>query len=78
MASQPAKDGMFWGRWHTPCPGTADDGECCSGTEWEVHHVFRNHYRHDEDDRWRVMVPGVEQTQPIDAFEWGEEVVRRT
>jgi hypothetical protein len=41
-----------------------------------VHLVFRNHYRVDEDDQFRVMVPGVGQTQPLSAFEWGEEVVR--
>lgn len=72
----PAHEGFFWGRWHTPAPGTADDGDCCGGTEWEVHHVVRNHHRDDDDERLMVMVPGVEKWQPLDAFEWGAEVVR--
>lgn len=76
MTDAPNKDGFFWGRWHTPAPGTDDDGEGCGGKEWEVHHVFRNHYGDEEDDRWRVMVPGVAKSQPLSAFEWGEEVVR--
>jgi hypothetical protein len=74
MNKAPGKEGFFWGRWHTPAPGTADGGECCNPTIWEVHCVFRNHWRINHDDEFRVSVPGVEKSQPINGFEWGPEV----
>lgn len=66
-ASVPTEPGFYWGRWHTPAPGTVDNGDCCCGTEWEVHKV-------SEEDPTRAFVPGVPQTQPLDAFEWGPRV----
>lgn len=72
MAIVPARPGFYWGRWHTPVPGTADDGEMCIGTEWAVHEVFRGGF----DEGLRAFVPGVEKSQSLDAFEWGPEVVR--
>ena len=71
----PDKEGSFWGRWHTPEAGTQDCGECCNGNVWEIHAVFDNN-GFDGEDRFRVLVPGVERSQPLDAFEWGEEVER--
>lgn len=40
MHTIPDKPGFYWGCWHTPAPGTADNGEMCTGTDWEVHNVF--------------------------------------
>lgn len=74
--SIPTKEGFYWGRWHTACPGTADEGDCCMGTEWEVHHVVTNDFDPDAPDHLMVMVPGVAKWQPLDAFEWGPEVSR--
>ena len=70
----PAGEGFWWGRWHTPAPGTADDGECCGGTVWEVHAVWRNALDPSHPEHLRVSVPGVERPQPLDAFEWGPQV----
>ncbi|RWR14234.1 hypothetical protein [Paenirhodobacter populi] len=72
MTDQPKKSGFYWGRWHTPARGTADGGEMCTGTAWEVHEVWLAGF----DEGLKVFVPGVEKSQPLDAFEWGEEVVR--
>lgn len=71
MDMTPNKEGFFWGRWHTPAAGTAED--CCCGTIWEVHEVWCADL-HGES--LLVSVPGVETSQPLDAFEWGEEVIR--
>lgn len=73
----PTKEGFFWGRWHTPCAGTRDIGECCPGAEWEVHHVVVNTIDPSDDEHLMAMVPGVEKWQPLDAFEWGEEIAER-
>ena len=75
QSGRPTKPGFYWGRWHTPAPGTADDGEMCSGAEWEVHSVFHDGFG-GPDDELLAFVPGVEKSQPLDAFEWGAEVVR--
>jgi len=71
----PEEPGHYWGRWHSPAPGTVDDGECCDGEEWEVHQVFVNSVE-PGPDRLRVFVPGVEESQPLDGFEWGPEVLK--
>lgn len=73
MGDTPTKPGFYWGRWHTPAPGTADDGEMCDGMEWGVHFVWGGF---SLDEYYRVFVPGVAASQPLDAFEWGEEVPR--
>jgi len=68
---QPRTPGFFWGRWHTPAPGTADDGECCDPREWAVHQVVEVSLGRDD---LMAFVHGVETLQPLDAFEWGAEV----
>lgn len=73
---KPTHKGFFWGRWHTPCAGTADNGDPCSGDEWEVHHVVENCLDEDDEEYLMVEVPGVSKWQPLDAFEWSEEVIR--
>lgn len=74
----PDHEGFFWGRWHTPAPGTADNGEMCAGDEWEVHFVFEAGlgFSGPRGEDLAVFVPGVQAAQPLDAFEWGEEVPR--
>ncbi len=72
----PTKKGIFWGSWHTPAPGTADDGEGCGGKEWQAHRVVENRLDQDLPDCLVAMVPGVEKWQPLDAFEWGGEIIR--
>lgn len=69
----PQKEGFYWGRWHTPAPGTADGGECCSGegAEWEVHRVVCTRVRPLE---LMAFVLGVEKLQPLNCFEWGVRV----
>lgn len=73
MAGAPTRPGFYWGRWHTPAPGTVDIDDICGGTIWEVHEVWcADLYGRS----LRVSVPGDDASQPLDAFEWGEEVPR--
>lgn len=67
----PTKPGLYWGRWHTPAPGTADGGAMCLDEEPSVHDVFEN-----APGELLAFIHGVEAPQPLSAFEWGEEVVR--
>lgn len=69
----PSKPGAYWGRWHTPSPLTADNGEMCSGNLWEVHQVFKDGTGTDPDELL-AFVPGIEASQSINAFEWGPKV----
>lgn len=73
MTGIPDKEGFFWGRWHTPAPGTADDGEMCDGAEGAGHFVWDGW---SAAEPFAVFVPGVAKAQPLDAFDWGEEVPR--
>lgn len=66
---QPDRIGHYWGRWHTPAPGTADSGYMCDGDTWEVHQVWM-------DDELKVFVPGVSKPQYVDGFEWGPRVAQ--
>lgn len=79
MSAVPQHPGFYWGRWHTPENGADhgfdQDGEICTGLDWEVHMVACD--RTDcTGKRLVAFVPGVEKTQPLEAFEWGEEVTR--
>ena len=68
----PAREGHFWAKQHTADPRTADYGKegFCLSDSWEVVQVFDN-----AENDWRAHVPGVEQSQPVEFFEWGPEVV---
>ncbi len=72
MGNTPTREGFFWGRWHTPAPGTTGGDDATPGTIWEVHSVWFV----DHSMPLLVFVPGFEKPQPMDAFEWGEEVPR--
>ena len=71
---RPTQEGHYWGRWHTPEPGTADNGNQCMGDEWEVHQVFRNDTGNIVPD-FRAFVPGVAASQALSSFEWGPAVL---
>jgi len=71
--STPKAPGFYWGRWHTPAPGTDDNGEGCAGDEWEVHEVWSVSLQ-SEPLHLSVFVPGVSTSQPLSAFEWGPHV----
>ena len=70
----PTEPGTYWGRWHTPAPDTRDGKDACPGDSWEVHRVFIHAVDPDDPEQLRAFVPGVEESQPLDGFEWGPRV----
>jgi hypothetical protein len=68
----PAKPGFYWAVWLTPSPGTRDAEALMSASEWEVVYVFENGISFQDRDYLRVLVTGVEQSQSIQNFRWGE------
>lgn len=65
------REGFWWAKWIKADPGTADDGEGCSGDKWEPVEVVANVVLPESQDDWRVAVLGVEKSQSVENFEWG-------
>lgn len=76
MSNTPTKEGFYWGKWLTACPGTRDyeNGGDVGSYEREVMHVVVNTLDTTDPEHLMVMVPGVEKWQGLDSFEWGDEV----
>lgn len=73
------REGFWWARWIRADPGTADDGEAAShSNHFEPVEVFAN-CTDDPGSKepWRVAVIGVEKSQSVENFEWGEPVAPR-
>jgi len=70
MYSVPASEGHYWAKWKIASPETPPDMRG-TGDEWEVVQVWDNN---SKQEPFRVSVPGVEQSQELDAFYWGPKV----
>jgi len=68
--TMPDAEGFYWGIWRIKAEGTRDEEES-PGSEWEVMRVMHNG---DPDNEFIVLVPGVEQWQPLENFHWGQKV----
>jgi hypothetical protein len=77
MTNTPTKAGFYWARWIIPAPGTADNGDPCSGeaATWEPVEVWENTLDADHPEHLRAHVFGVAQGQPLENFQWGVEIV---
>lgn len=64
----PNAEGHYWGKFVHKMP----NGEDWVSVDWEVVQVFDN--GGEDCDMLRVAVPGIEPSQPIDAFTWGPRV----
>lgn len=71
--SIPKSPGHYWARWRIKSQGTAEEDDPPSG-QWEVVQVFQNCIDEDDDEYLMVAVPGVERSQAIENFHWGERV----
>ena len=67
----PKKAGFYWAVWLTPSPNTRDGKELTPSSEWEVVYVFENGMSAQDAEYLRVLVTGVEQSQPVENFRWG-------
>ena len=69
----PDKAGHYWARWKIKNPGTAEEDDPPSG-QWEVVQVFENCIDPDDGEYLMVAVAGVERSQSVENFHWGERV----
>lgn len=70
---KPKKAGHYWARWKIKSPGTAEEDDPPSG-QWEVVQVFENCIDETDDEYLMVAVAGVERSQSLENFFWGERV----
>jgi hypothetical protein len=70
--NRPTKPGFYWALWLKASPGTHNGDELTPALDWEVVEVWLNHIRDDEEEKFGVSVPGVQETQWPEDFEWGE------
>lgn len=69
----PTNPGHYWARWRIKSPGTAEEDDPPSA-QWEVVQVFENCIDDTDYQYLRVAVAGVERSQDIENFHWGERV----
>jgi hypothetical protein len=67
----PKRTGFYWARWLAAERNTRDGSMLTPSQDWEVVWVFQNSTDPQDDEFHRVLVIGVESTQPIENFEWG-------
>lgn len=72
-AKPPTKPGHYWARWRIKSPGTAEEDDP-PFAQWEVVQVFENCIDETDDEYLMVAVAGVERSQAIENFHWGERV----
>lgn len=78
---KPTKPGYYWALWIKEAKGTKGAGDDVMSGEWEIVEVWENFIGDtcpaDEDIKWCVNVHGVEQTQWVESFKWGNPVPGR-
>ncbi len=76
MCEAPLHSGFFWAQWRKADPGTREGAESTPSDRWEPVEVFENTATPEGPDHLRVFVLGVEMTQSLENFAWGEEIKR--
>jgi len=71
----PSKPGWYWAKWKIADDGTRDGGELTPSDRWEVVEVVDNGGE-DPADKLRVSVSGVEKTQSVENFFWGDRIIK--
>lgn len=72
-AKQPKTPGHYWARWRIKSPGTAEEDDPPGG-QWEVVQVFENCIDETDPEYLMVSVAGVERSQSVENFHWGNRV----
>ncbi len=77
----PTRPGFYWARWQKAAPGTHEGDELTPSQDWEVVEVWVNHIgpeceadKENGIEKFGVSVPGVQQSQWLENFRWGERV----
>jgi hypothetical protein len=76
LSHLPRMSGFYWARWLEADPATRDADHLVPSQEWIVVEVFVNGSEDDHAAGLRSLVPGVEASQSLENFEWGEKVER--
>lgn len=72
MADAPKIAGHYWAKWRIANDGTREGDELTPSDKWEVMQVFENCLDRSDAEFLMVAVPGVERSQSIENFVWGE------
>lgn len=72
----PDKPGYHWAQWRIAEEGTHEGEELCPSNKWEIVEVHANRLDtesegDDDDEAFRVFIPGVRESQRTDCFVWG-------
>lgn len=70
----PTGAGFYWAKWKIADDRTREAEELTPSDRWEVVEVVVNHVDREDPEHLRVSVSGVECSQPLDGFFWGEKV----
>lgn len=68
----PKDPGYYWAMWLDADPGTREGEELTPRDKWEPVEVFDNNG--EGNNRLRVEVGGVERSQSIENFIWGDRI----
>lgn len=68
----PKEPGFYWAKWRDADPLTRDGDELTPSEKWEPVEVFDNNGEGSE--QLRVEVGGVERSQSIENFLWGDKI----
>jgi hypothetical protein len=76
----PIKPGFYWALWLTAANGTHEGDQLTPSKDWEVVEVWENFVgdpcEADKAEKFGVSVPGVRESQWLENFKWGNEVVQ--
>jgi RNA polymerase subunit RPABC4/transcription elongation factor Spt4 len=79
-ANLPIKPGFYWALWLTAATGTHEGDQLTPAQHWEVVEVWENFVgdpcEADVAEKFGVSVPGVRESQWLENFKWGSEVLR--
>jgi len=68
----PTTPGFYWAKWRIANDGTKEGDELTPSKKWEVVDVFENCTDRSDCEHLMVHVPGVERSQSLDGFVWGD------
>jgi hypothetical protein len=71
-SDMPTSTGYYWAKWRIAADGTVEGDELTPSDTWEIVQVNDNHGEGNE--KFSVSVCGVQTTQWLDCFFWGEKV----
>lgn len=67
----PKQAGFYWATWRVFEDGAGHGPALLPDSGWEVVLVYANGDDPSDDGFFRVMLLGIEATQPVDHFDWG-------